>query len=222
MSEHGRLHIAMVAPPWFDVPPVGYGGIERVVGDLTGALVAAGHRVTLIGAGRDNTPATMLATYDEPPSERLGEPIPEVVHAAATMRLLAELDVDVVHDHSLAGPLTAAARAAPTVATMHGPAEGDFLDYYRELGDAVSLVAISEAQRVMAPELNWVSTVYNGVDVDSFPLRRAQGGLGALRGKVLRRQGTGPGHRRGPGGGTGASSWPGRPTSPPSRSTWSR
>ena len=169
MPGHERLHIAMVAPPWFDVPPVAYGGIEQVVGDLTGALVAAGHRVTLIGAGRDRTPATMLATYEEPPSERLGEPIPEVVHAASAMRLIAELDVDVVHDHTVAGPLTAAARSAPTVATVHGPAEGDMADYYRELGDLVSLVAISEAQRAMAPELNWVSTVHNGIDVASFP-----------------------------------------------------
>ena len=29
-----RLHIAMVAPPYFDVPPTAYGGIEVVVADL--------------------------------------------------------------------------------------------------------------------------------------------------------------------------------------------
>src|SRR5881409_3494543 len=95
----GGLRVAMVAPPWFTVPPQAYGGIEEVVSDLTRALVDRGHRVSLIGAGRDGTPADFLRTYDRPPSDRLGEPLPEVVHAAAAARLLADLDVDVVHDH---------------------------------------------------------------------------------------------------------------------------
>jgi glycosyltransferase involved in cell wall biosynthesis len=165
------MHVAMVAPPWFTVPPDAYGGIEEVVGDLTRALVARGNQVTLIGAGEDRTPADFEQTYKEPPSDRLGEPLPEVLHAAAAAQILAELDVDVVHDHTLAGPLTAAGRPAPTVATMHGPMDGELGEYYRTLGETVSLVAISEAQRAMAPDLNWVATVPNGIDVRSFPFR---------------------------------------------------
>jgi glycosyltransferase involved in cell wall biosynthesis len=165
----GRHHLAMVAPPWFDIPPRAYGGIEAVVADLTEVLVARGHTVTLIAAGRNGTPARFLRTYEEPPSERLGQPLPEVVHAAAVARLLLDLEVDVVHDHTLAGPLTASARATPTVATVHGPSNGDLADYYRHLGTAVSLVAISEAQRTQAPDLNWGATVHNGIDVASFP-----------------------------------------------------
>jgi glycosyltransferase involved in cell wall biosynthesis len=171
MSGDSGLHVAMVAPPWFTIPPVAYGGIEEVVADLARTLTARGHRVSLIGAGTDGTPARFLSTYDEPPSDRLGEPLPEMVHAAAAARLLADLDVDVVHDHTLAGPLTAAGRRVPTVATMHGPMDGEFGAYYRQLGDAVGLVAISEAQRAPVPELNWVGTVYNGVDVERFPFQ---------------------------------------------------
>jgi glycosyltransferase involved in cell wall biosynthesis len=167
----GPLHVAMVAPPWFSIPPDAYGGIEEVVGDLTRTLIARGHQVTLVGAGEDRTPARFLRTYKDPPSSQLGEPLPEVIHAAATAQLLADLDVDIVHDHTLAGPLTAVGRDVPTVATAHGPVDGDIGDYYRQLGDAVSLVAISRAQRAMAPELNWVGTVYNGVDVATFPFQ---------------------------------------------------
>ena len=32
-------------------------------------------------------------------------------------------------------------------------------------------MAVSEAQRQRAPDLNWVGTVHNGIDVDSFPYR---------------------------------------------------
>ncbi len=165
------MHIAMVAPPWFSIPPEAYGGIEEVVAGLTRALVARGHLVTLVGAGPDETPARFLRTYREPPSDRLGDPVPEILHAAAAARLIAGLDADVVHDHTLAGPLTALGRRIPTVATMHGPVEGETAEYYRQLGDAVSLVAISAAQRASAPDLNWVGTVGNGLDVESYPFR---------------------------------------------------
>ncbi len=168
------MHVAMVAPPYFSIPPEAYGGIEEVVGDLTRALIARGHRVTLVGAGRDRTPAKFLRTYDEPPTDQLGEPLPELHHAAAAAQLLADLDVDVIHDHTLAGPLTAASRPAPTVATMHGPMDGELGDYFRQLGTTVSLVAISDAQRALAPDLSWVATVRNGIDVASFPFQQAK------------------------------------------------
>src|SRR5205814_2770586 len=87
----GGMHIAMVAPPWFHIPPEAYGGIEEVVAGLTHALIARGHRVSLVGAGRDATPAEFLRTYREPPSERLGDPLPELLHSATAARLLAGL-----------------------------------------------------------------------------------------------------------------------------------
>jgi glycosyltransferase involved in cell wall biosynthesis len=175
MGELRRpLRIAMVAPPWFEVPPQGYGGIEAVCAGLVDRLVARGHRVTLIGAGRDRTAADFVATFSEPPSVRLGEPVPEVLHSAAVARVLAEVEVDLVHDHTLAGPLLAAGRPVPTVVTAHGPVEGEFGDYYRHLGDWVGLVAISDAQRRSAPDLPWLATVYNGIDVDAYPFREAK------------------------------------------------
>ena len=168
----GPLHVAMIVPPWFTVPPHGYGGVENVCADLVDGLVDRGHRVTLIGAGQPGTRAqTFVATYAEPPSARLGQPLPEVLHTAAAAGALAGLDVDVVHDHTLAGPLLARGRRVPTVVTMHGPVTGEPGDYYRALGDTVRLVAISQAQRRSAPDLPWLGTVYNAVDVASFPFK---------------------------------------------------
>jgi len=166
-----RLRIALIAPPWFEVPPRAYGGIESLVANLAEGLVVRGHDVVVIGAGEDRTSAQFLCTYHEPPSARLGEPVPEVLHAAMAQRLLKELDVDVVHDHSLAGPLTAGARRVPTVVTAHSPVDGEFADYYQQLGDTVHLVADSEAQRRQAPHLNWVGHVHPAVDVQSYPYR---------------------------------------------------
>lgn len=170
MADH-PLHIAMVAPPWYEVPPKGYGGIEQLVGDLVQNLLHMGNEVTLIGAGETGTDAKYLQTMAQAPSDRIGESLPEVLHAALAAKELEFSDVDVVHDHSLAGPLTAAARQVPTLVTVHGPVseEEELGDLYAALDDSVELVAISEAQRSFRPQLNWVATVHNGIDVSDFP-----------------------------------------------------
>jgi glycosyltransferase involved in cell wall biosynthesis len=169
----GRLRIAVVAPPWFELPPAGYGGIESVVADLVNQLSDRGHRVLLVGAGRRLTRAARFrATFDAPPAaQRLGTPVPEVIHAARAAVILRTAAVDLVHDHTLAGPLLAYGRTMPTVVTMHGPVVGELGEYYAALGDAIGLVAISAAQRRLNPTLNWVGTVHNAIDVSSFPFR---------------------------------------------------
>jgi glycosyltransferase involved in cell wall biosynthesis len=165
-----RLHIAMVAPPYFRVPPVAYGGIEGVVADLVDALVGRGHEVTLIGAGRRGTKAQrFIATNDGGSADRLGELMPELVHAARAAAIVDMLDADVVHDHTVAGPLTAWGRLAPTVVTAHGPVTGERGDFYRAIGGAVRLIAISHAQRSAAPDLPWTATVHNAIRAETFP-----------------------------------------------------
>ncbi len=164
------LHIAMVAPPYFGVPPVAYGGIEAVVADLVDTLVGRGHEVTLIGAGRHATRAhRFIATYDSGPADRLGELMPELVHAAKVAGILDTLTADVVHEHTVAGPLTARGRRTPTVVTAHSPVTGERGDFYRALGDTVRLIAISHAQRSTAPDLPWTATVHNAIRAETFP-----------------------------------------------------
>jgi glycosyltransferase involved in cell wall biosynthesis len=174
-ARRAPLRIAMVAPPWYEVPPRGYGGIETMVAGLVDQLVARGHEVTLVGAGRSGTRASQFfPVFEEPPSARVGQALPEVLYAAAVGRILADLDVDVVHDHSLAGPLSAPARAVPTVVTLHGPAAGEAGEILAHLGNAVHVVAISDAQRIARPDVNWVGRVHNAVDVSSFPYRESK------------------------------------------------
>jgi glycosyltransferase involved in cell wall biosynthesis len=94
-----------------------------------------------------------------------------VVHAARVAEVLDDLDADVVHDHTLAGPLLGRGRRVPTMITVHGPVNGEEGEYYRALGDSVRLVAISEAQRAHAPGLSWAATVHNAIRPSTFPFR---------------------------------------------------
>ncbi|WP_211244839.1 glycosyltransferase family 4 protein [Intrasporangium oryzae] len=175
----GRVHetplrIAMVAPPYFGVPPEGYGGVEAVIASLVDSLVDRGHHVTLLAAGHNGTRAQrFVRTFAQPSSVRLGDAVPEVVNAARVAQRLACEEVDLVHDHTLAGALLAIGRRTPTVVTVHGPTT-DLAELYRPLGKAVQLVAISDAQRAVAPDLNWIATVHNGIDVLSYPFVEAK------------------------------------------------
>jgi glycosyltransferase involved in cell wall biosynthesis len=161
----------MVAPPWFDLPPSGYGGIEAMVYWLVQGLVERGHDVTVISGGEDRSDARTRRTYPDAPSARLGQALPEVVHAVMAERHLINLELDLVHDHSLVGPIMSPKRLVPTVITAHGPVEGELYEYYRALGPEVGMVAISEHQRKLAPDLNWVGTVHNAIPVDEYPFR---------------------------------------------------
>jgi len=165
------LRIGMIAPPWYHVPPRAYGGTESVVAALVDQLAERGHEVTLVASGEARTKAARQVTvFEEPPSALLGRsPLPEMAAAAEAARAFAALDLDLVHDHTLTGPLLAAGRSIPTVVTVHGSvhrAEGDYLE---RLGNAVHLVAISTAQRRTRPQLGWIATVHNAIDVGSFP-----------------------------------------------------
>ena len=105
------LKVILVSPPYYPVPPDGYGGVEAVLADLADSLVARGHSVTLLGVGEPRTSADFVPVWDRTFADQLGEVYPEVAHAAAVRREVARIaatnGVDLVHDHTFAGPLNA-------------------------------------------------------------------------------------------------------------------
>jgi glycosyltransferase involved in cell wall biosynthesis len=103
------MRIAVVAPPWYPVPPNGYGGIEWVVALLADGLTERGHEVTLVPPLRE-----------VPPEELIGDPWYEAAHAVSAYDRAGEFDL--LHDHT--GPVGASIGAmsdTPTVHTLHGP-----------------------------------------------------------------------------------------------------
>lgn len=160
------LRIAMVMPPWLEVPPAGYGGMEVVCASLINGLVDLGHHVTLFGAGtRTGTKARFVSTDPKLQYHRLLEGLPELVHIGHVNALLAKESFDIVHDHSTVGPITAPLRSAPTVVTVHDSPVGKVREYLSTIDRTVSLIAISHAQRRVAPNLRWYSTIHHGIEV---------------------------------------------------------
>ncbi|HEY6378816.1 MAG TPA: glycosyltransferase family 4 protein [Candidatus Dormibacteraeota bacterium] len=164
--------IAVIAPPWYPVPPRGYGGIELVVGLLVTELRAQGHDVVLFAAeGSD------LATHVCGPAHwgvDLGRPAErqrEVAYSAQVLQRLEEIGpLDVIHDHCGGAMLMGAALLdlSPLVHTVHGAIREPEQTFYTSLPPSVGLLAISQAQRASAPWLPWRGTVHNAVDLSQL------------------------------------------------------
>jgi glycosyltransferase involved in cell wall biosynthesis len=166
------MRIALVAPGWFPVPPSGYGGIELVVALLADGLAERGHDVTLFAAAGSETKANLAPQpWDPPPPRDLGNPWLDAAHALAAY-LEIDDSYDVVHDHAgVMGPACAAMMRGrlPVVHTLHGPWTEATRRLYSVVNRHVDLVAISDAQAAENPDVSYAGTVYNGVDLASYP-----------------------------------------------------
>jgi len=172
-----RLRIAILAPVWFAVPPIGYGGIEWIVSLLADGLVDAGHDVTLFASGDSKTKAKLSSVFDVAPSLLIGQAETELRHALACFARADEFDV--VHDHS--GPPAAAvggAVATPVVHTVHGPLDGVAGELYERIARVapdVGLISISLNQRKPKPDLPWVANIPNALDFSLYPCKPHRG-----------------------------------------------
>jgi glycosyltransferase involved in cell wall biosynthesis len=165
------VKIAILSPPWFPVPPTGYGGIEWVVSLLADSLVAQGHEVTLFASRESRTRAELVAVFDRAPSELIGRTVPELRHVLAAYERAGEFDV--INDHT--GPLGAALGAlveTPVVHTVHGPLDaepGEVYDAVGRVAPSVGLISLSLNQRRPKPGLNWVANIANALDLEHYP-----------------------------------------------------
>ena len=187
------MRVLQIAPPWFPVPPTGYGGIEWVVSSLADGLTALGHDVTLVANGDSETSAELVSVFDGSTPQRLGDVWMDAAHAVAAY-LHAE-EVDVIHDHTgVIGPAIAAAGGlrTPVVNTLHGPwTDGNTL-LYRAISRRVALTSISHDQATRAPEgVRVAAVVHNGIELDAYPVGRRREDFLLFVGRRLAREGSG-------------------------------
>ncbi|MEB3338654.1 MAG: glycosyltransferase family 4 protein [Leptolyngbyaceae bacterium] len=159
------MRIAQISPLWESVPPPAYGGSELVVSLLTDELVRRGHDVTLFASGDSMTLAKLEGIY--PSALRLEQgfqkyPIYEMLELMRVYNQAQEFDI--IHSHIGYAALPCASLVkTPTIHTLHNPVSSDnekLFSYARHQ----PYVSISQAQRLAMLELNYVATVYNGID----------------------------------------------------------
>ena len=163
------MRIAQIAPLWERVPPFRYGGIELIVQLLTDELVRRGHDVTLFASGDSITKAKLNSVHDQ--ALRLDPNVKEPLIYEQLM--LAEVyqhahHFDIIHSHiGCAALVYSSLVKTPTVHTMHGIFTPDNEKMYRRFAWQ-PFISISEAQREPRLGLNYIHTVYNGIDTTVY------------------------------------------------------
>lgn len=166
------MRIAQVAPLWERVPPFRYGGIELIVSLLTDELVQRGHEVTLFASGDSISTAQLKSVHEQ--ALRLDERIKEP--GLYEQMMLSQVyqqahHFDIIHSHvgCAALPYSGFVKT-PTVHTMHGIFTPDNEKMFRQFAWQ-PYISISEAQREPRLGLNYIHTVYNGIDITAYPFQ---------------------------------------------------
>lgn len=178
------MRIGLVAPPWIPVPPPSYGGTESVIANLAAELTARGHDVALFTVGSSTSPATRGHFFADA-VEPLGQSVTEAAHVLAAYEALA--DMDVIHDHTILGPLVSAraGRARPPVVTTnHGPFTAVTRPLFREIARTASVVAISNDQASRAGDVPIAAVIHHGVDTSTYRPRPGVGEHVAFVGRM--------------------------------------
>ncbi|OGO84342.1 MAG: hypothetical protein A2Y24_06960 [Clostridiales bacterium GWE2_32_10] len=112
VGELQPLRVVQVAPDYYPIPPKNYGGIERVIYDLTEELVKMGHEVFLF-APKGSQSSAKIINY-----EHSGVNPNEIV--SFVKKHLPE-NIDIIHDHTHASVIGREKLSIPTVCTIHTP-----------------------------------------------------------------------------------------------------
>lgn len=179
------MRIALVAPPWLPVPPPAYGGTEAVVDTLARGLHAAGHDVMLATTGDSTCPVQQTCLYRRAQTALIGNTFVELRHALHAHQTVADLEFDIVHDHTVAGPLVSERFGHRVVVTTnHGPFTPDATGLYRWTTPRVPIVAISHHQAATAGDLPIARVIHHGIDTSSYPFGDGRGGYALFLGRM--------------------------------------
>jgi len=176
-----NLKIGVIVPPFTTVPPPGQGGTERIADEMIENFTKKSYKVTLFGAGKYKGSANFIQIFKKTITERKidtayiesSRPLRiESAYVAMVMReiIKREGEFDVIFNHARGGylflPLSFFIKT-PIVSILHLP-------IFKEAADVLSsykkpnVITISNSQRKGFPNINYLATVYNGVNTKEF------------------------------------------------------
>ncbi|MDF2959654.1 MAG: hypothetical protein K0S39_1389 [Paenibacillus sp.] len=142
------MKIALISPDYLPVPPVKYGGIERVVYTLTEELVSRGHDVFLYAPNGSQTSARLI------PYLHHGHDMWQI---PGFVKLTLPQGVDVIHDHTQLSVVGQKKLSVPTLCTIHNP-----------LNNAVQNPVYLSKRHLQLFGQNHGTYVYNGLNPDEY------------------------------------------------------
>jgi glycosyltransferase involved in cell wall biosynthesis len=166
------MRVALLGPIAWRTPPLHYGPWELITSLLAEGLTERGVDVTLFATLDSVTKATLDGVcptgYEENPD--LDGRVWEALHVSHALRRSGEFDL--VHNHLDWLPLAFSEHChAPLLTTIHGFSGSNILPAYRRARS--SYVSISDSDR--SADLDYVGTVYHGIDLAGLPFNPVGG-----------------------------------------------
>ena len=165
--------VAILSPIAWRTPPRQYGAWETVASNVTEGLIARGWDVTLFASGDSVTRAHLHAVLDKGYEEdsTIDSKVAEYLHISEVFEHAAEFDL--IHSHYDFMPLSYTRLIkTPVLTTIHGFSSVKIMPVYEKYRDGY-FVSVSDSDR--ATGLNYLATVYNGIDLSLYPLQECGG-----------------------------------------------
>src|SRR6202050_255490 len=165
--------VAILSPIAWRTPPREYGAWETVASNVTEGLIARGWDVTLFASGDSVTRGHLHAVLDRGYEEdsTIDSKVAEYLHISEAFEHAAEFDL--IHSHYDFMPLSYTRLIkTPVLTTIHGFSSAKIMPIYQKYRDGY-FVSVSDSDR--ATELNYLATIYNGIDLSFYPLQQPGG-----------------------------------------------
>lgn len=172
------MKIALIAPVEEAVPPIRYGGTERVVYEVAHGIGKLGHTVDLYASGdsRKESNYTLYPTVekhlratDEYKDDIKMRDVKKMMLLSNIVDSLREKNYDIIHNHAGWRYLIFSHFVhGPVVTTHHGPLNTTHHNLVYLAHKDTFHVSISNNQKKDLPQLNYIATIYNGVDINEL------------------------------------------------------
>lgn len=176
------MRVAILAPVTWRTPPRNYGPWEQVASVLAEGLVQEGIDVTLFATGDSITAGKLEYVCEKPIGEYPADAkVMECLHISNLMEKAESFDI--IHNNFDFLPLTYSYLIrTPLITTIHGFSSPDIIPVYKKYNATTHYVSISNSDR--HPDLNYLDTVYNGLNEREFDLGKGEGGYLLYFGRI--------------------------------------
>ncbi|MBS2100853.1 glycosyltransferase family 4 protein [Carboxylicivirga linearis] len=161
------MKIAILSSIAWRTPPLKYGPWEQVASNITEGLIEKGIEVTLFATGNSITKGKLSSVIDIPYAEDSSVD-PKVAECLHISNLMEQADrFDIIHNNFDFLPLTYSGLIKPPIlTTIHGFSSPKIIPVYKKYNHSTHYVSISDSDR--HPELDYIATVYNGINIEEF------------------------------------------------------
>lgn len=177
------MRIGLVAPPWVAVPPPAYGGTEMVVDLLARGLADAGHEVLLAAAADSTCPVPLVPGTGAADPDATNDATALMAHIVTAYAAMDGMDV--IHDHTPAGPLySGRPRGVPVAVTNHNAFSEEAITVFGAAAETSAVVAISHDHASRATGVPIARVIHHGIDTSRVPVGTGKGGFAVFLGRI--------------------------------------